>query len=263
VPQEPHVESQFVGWLDALERRHMADLQFSEVSRALRALSSTYVERRERLATRSAFDSAGKRAAYALFYGPLHFLTVQGIAASLNDAAGDGIGSPQRILDVGCGTGAAGAAWAAHTAGRATLTGVDAHPWALTEAAFTYASFALDGDVRRAHAARVTIPRNTSIVIVGWMVNELDEASREALLANLLASSARGTRVLIVEPIATRVTPWWSAWAAAFVSRGGRADEWRFRVALPDLLRRLDRAAGLRHDELKARSLFVDPGRST
>ena len=51
------------GWIADLEQRHLADLTFTEVVRALRALSSTYVERRERLTTRSAFDSAGKRAA--------------------------------------------------------------------------------------------------------------------------------------------------------------------------------------------------------
>ena len=75
------------GW-PGLEERHFADLTFAEVARALRALSSTYVERRERLATQSAFDSAGKRAAYALYYSPLHFLTVpQSSRSSTPDTA--------------------------------------------------------------------------------------------------------------------------------------------------------------------------------
>lgn len=39
----------FDGWLAALEARHMSDMRFSDVVRALRALSSTYVERRTRL----------------------------------------------------------------------------------------------------------------------------------------------------------------------------------------------------------------------
>ena len=39
----------FDNWLRALEERHLADLTFPEVSRALRALSSAYVERRGRL----------------------------------------------------------------------------------------------------------------------------------------------------------------------------------------------------------------------
>jgi hypothetical protein len=30
-------------------------------------------------------------------------------------------------------------------------------------------------------------------------------------------------------------------------------------VELPELLKRLDHAAGMRHDELKARSLFIAP----
>ena len=43
----------------------------------------------------------------------------------------------------------------------------------------------------------------------------------------------------------------------AFTRIGGRADEWRFPIQLPDWLARLDRAAGLRHDELTARSIYV------
>jgi hypothetical protein len=151
------VEPAFLGWLDALERRHMADLRFSEVTRALRALSSTYVERRERLAARSAFDSAGKRAAYALFYSPLHYLTVRGISARLTaELSSPG---PHRIVDLGCGAGAAGAAFAAGvSAGTAvSVLGIDPHPWALTEAAFTYRAFGLDGDVRRDRDARVAV----------------------------------------------------------------------------------------------------------
>src|SRR5262245_41211729 len=36
-------------WLTALETRHFSDLTFQEVARALRALSATYVERRDRI----------------------------------------------------------------------------------------------------------------------------------------------------------------------------------------------------------------------
>ncbi|MBA3888795.1 MAG: hypothetical protein H0X67_24180, partial [Acidobacteria bacterium] len=58
-------------WLEALEGRHLSDLTPAEVARALRALSSCYVERRSKLARGGALDSAGKRAAFALFYAPL------------------------------------------------------------------------------------------------------------------------------------------------------------------------------------------------
>jgi hypothetical protein len=92
-----------------LEERHLADLRFSEVTRALRALSSTYVERRESaLADRKALDGAGKRAAFALYYGPLHLLLIQHIVRELGITVPPGL-----VVDLGCGTGVAGAAIAA------------------------------------------------------------------------------------------------------------------------------------------------------
>src|SRR5687768_1764006 len=98
----------FDNWIHDRETRHLADLQFNEVSRALRALSSAYVERRHRLKEGAALSGAGKRAAFALFYGPLHFLIVREIVSAVGAA-----GRPIRSLhDLGCGTGAAGAAWA-------------------------------------------------------------------------------------------------------------------------------------------------------
>ncbi len=54
----------------------------SEFLKAIRALSARYVERRGVLADRSPIDSAGKRAAFAGFYAPLHFLTVRAVVAS-------------------------------------------------------------------------------------------------------------------------------------------------------------------------------------
>jgi len=244
-------------WLRALEQRHFADLTFSEVTRALRALSSTYVERRERLAQRSAFDSAGKRAAYALYYGPLHFLTVSLIVDALSLAA-----RPARhIIDLGCGGGAAGAAWASRLGGSTQLTGIDSHPWALSEAALTYRSFGLRADTRRGRAARVVLPRTADAVVAGWVVNELDDASRADVKALLIGAARAGKQILVVEPIATRVSPWWHEWVHDFEAIGGRADEWRFKVELPDLIERFDRASGMRHDQLKARSLFAGNAR--
>ncbi len=240
-------------WLPALEERHLANLTFSEAARALRALSSTYVERRERLARRSALDTAGKRAAYAMFYSPLHFLTVRHIVRALGLAE-----TPVRhLLDLGCGAGAAGAAWATELVPPPTITGLDAHPWSLTEAAFTYRTCGLRGDTRRADAARLAIPRHFDGLVAGWMLNELSDETREHVKSESLKAAERRVQVLIVEPVARRVSPWWPDWVRAFEGVGGRADEWRFRVELPGLLKRFDHAAGLRHDELKARSLFV------
>src|SRR5438552_12070937 len=96
----------FAEWMSFLEQRHLADLSFQEVSRSLRALSSNYVERRGRLGEGAPLAGAGKRAAFALFYGPLHFLLIRHIVTSLPELMqGD-----HEIADVGCGTGGAGAA---------------------------------------------------------------------------------------------------------------------------------------------------------
>jgi hypothetical protein len=65
--------------------------------------------------------------------------------------------------------------------------------------------------------------------------------------------------VLIVEPIARTIAPWWDTVANEVVSRGGRNDEWTIPLDLPPLLQMFDKAAGLDHRELKARSLYLRP----
>ena len=117
-------------WYALLEARHLATLTFSEVRRALQALSSLYVERRDRIERGAALDGAGKRAAFALFYGPLHFLTVREIVRALPACDPP----PRRIVDLGCGTGAAGAAGALAAEGKPAVSGVDGSGWAIGEA---------------------------------------------------------------------------------------------------------------------------------
>src|SRR4051812_26424036 len=128
-------------WLAALEERHLANLTRPELTRALRALSSCYVERRDRLAQGAALEGAGKRAAFALFYGPLHFLTITQIVHALG--AHDRM--LREIVDLGCGTGAAGAAWALGHKHRPSIAGIDRSAWAVQEANWTYRHFALRG----------------------------------------------------------------------------------------------------------------------
>ena len=95
------IDSLITRWLGALEERHLADLTMSEVARALRALSSCYVERRAKLAEGGALSSKGKRAAFALFYGPQHLLVTQEILKALPSGA-DPVDD---VIDLGCGTG--------------------------------------------------------------------------------------------------------------------------------------------------------------
>ena len=243
----------FTRWLASLEARHLADFRVAEVTRALRALSSAYVQRRQKLATGAALESAGKRAAFALFYGPLHLLTIAHIVGEVDRDRG----AISRVVDLGCGTGVGGCAWALCGAARPQILGIDRHPWAVEESRRTYRELGLHGQARIGDLKRLPALPATDGVVAASTLNELDEQRRQAIEMQLLEAATRGTRVLIVEPIARGVTPWWDATAARVKALGGREDEWRFATDLPPLLRLLDKAAGLNHRELTARSLYL------
>jgi hypothetical protein len=248
-------DSRIDTWLTALEQRCLESLTFPELRRALQALSTWYVERRGELRPGTPFSSQGKRAAFALFYGPLHLLTVRRVVRELGAARP----APERIVDLGCGSGAAGAAWALEAAGRPRLEGVELNAWAAGEARRGWRELGLRGSVRRGDLLRSALPGRGGAIVSAYTVNELPDAGRAELLKRLEAAARKGAGLLIVEPIARRVSPWWDDWAAALLPRGVRADTWRFPAELPALLARLDRAAGLDHRELTARSLFVAP----
>lgn len=231
----------------------MADLTFSEVARALRALSSAYVERRGRLREGAALSGAGKRAAFALFYAPLHWLLIQHIV--------NAIGATRRpiatLVDLGCGTGAAGSAWAMSLRSAPRVIGIDRHPWALSEAAATYRHFGLPFRTIRGDFGEAHWPRSPAAFVAAFAVNELTDAARDSALPRLVDRGRRGDSVLIVEPLAGFVAPWWQDWREAAEKIGGRTDEWRFRVELPPIVARLDRAAGLNHAEVTGRSIWI------
>ena len=253
----PAGPDRFASWLAALDARHLADFTPKEVARALRALSSCYVERRARLAQGGALDSAGKRAAFALFYAPLHFLVTREILRALPGA----LNGVREVQDVGCGTGSAGAAWALES-GAASIRGFDASAWAVNEARWTYAQLGLAGRAaaRDVNRATVSVGEGTA-TIVAYVANELADPTRTKLLERLLTIGRDGDRVLLIEPIARRAMPWWPEWERALISEGGRADEWRFPSSLPQRQGALARAAGLDPRELTARSLYLPPSR--
>jgi SAM-dependent methyltransferase len=262
-------------WLEALETRHLANLTPSEAARALRALSSCYVERRAKLARGGALDSAGKRAAFALFYAPLHFLVTRAVASALmareRDAERSGdVASPTpdaatrpqtrtitSLVDLGCGTGAAGVALAL-ACDRCTIRGVDRNPWAVAEANWTYGVMGISGRAVPGDLDRVPVRAGKGeAVLAAYTVNELPAATRDRLLPKLIDAHRRGARILIVEPIARTIAGWWNHWQDAFTAVGGESDEWRFAIPLPERQRQLGRAAGLDPRELTARSLWL------
>jgi len=248
-------------WLAALDARYRRDLTTSEFLRAVRALSARYVETRHQLDRRPAIDSRGKRAAFAAFYAPLHYFTV----AAIIDALGAATPALDGLLDLGCGTGAASAAWASAMRGT-RIIGIDRDRWMPAEARGTWRHFGLRGTARTGDLVRAlaevsptrrppSAPRRG--VLLAWTVNELDRDARHRALEGLTRLSHTGTAVLVVEPIARAVVPWWPAWQEAFIARGGRADEWRFPAALPSALVETSRAAGFNREALTARTLFL------
>jgi hypothetical protein len=239
-------------WLEALERRHTANLTSAELTRALRALSSCYVERRGKLSAGAALEGAGKRAAFALHYGPLHFITINEIVRAL----GADRNPPETILDLGCGTGVAGAAWALACGARPRVVGIDRNAWAASEATFTYRELGIAGAAKTSDAASFKIPASPqNAVVAAYAVNELDVNARDRMLASIIAALRAGSRALIVEAIAIRDKSWWPEWARMLTAEGARADEWRFDVSIPDALRERARRAGLTRQELTARTI--------
>jgi hypothetical protein len=94
-------------------------------------------------------------------------------------------------------------------------------------------------------------------VVLGWTVNELPAESRTQLRRVLEGLAARGTALLVIEPISRRVSPWWDQWTAALDGPRTRCDEWAFDLALPAVLANLDRDAGFRREQIKARTIWV------
>ena len=244
----------------------MRGLTTSEFLKAVRALSARYVERRAELPHRSPIDSAGKRAAFAGFFAPLHHLTARHVAGAVG-AADRPI---KHIVDLGCGTGAAGSAWGMMLPMHPVLTGVDQAPWVLEEARWNWDVLGFSSTTKRqdfvdfAWAGRDAGIRGlgTTGLVLGWSANELTHEGRARLLPRLLKARDLGASVLVIEPLARSAAKWWDSWAQPFVEAGGRADEWKFPPGLPTRLAELDSQAGFRREHLSARSLWL-PARNS
>ena len=248
-------DDRFAHWIAALEAKHLAELTFPEVSRALRALSSTYVERRQKLAQGAALSGAGKRAAFALFYGPLHHLLLTHIVENLPNASAN----VQTLLDLGCGTGASGAAWAGRSArSRRAWSGSTVIPGRSAKPRPPIARSGSRPPCARAISRPSTLPKGP-VVHPRGVHDERAGRCRSATRCwrGWWSAPRQGDRVLIVEPLAGFVARWWNRWRETFEAAGGRADEWRLRTELPPIVAKLDRAAGLNHREITGRSLWL------
>jgi hypothetical protein len=248
------VTPDLTSYVAALEKRHLANLTRAELTRALRALSSCYVERRDKLAGGAALEGAGKRAAFGLFYGALHLLTVHAIARELQLQA-------RTIHDVGCGTGVGGAACALASDTPAAVFGLDRSPWAVAEANWTYAELGVRGRAAVGDAVArfpASPSKGPSLLVFAYSVNEIPEPARTALLDKVAAAVAGGAQLLVVEPIARRDRGWWTGWTSRLEPLGAVEREWRLPADLPPLIRQIAGAAGLEPRELTARTLSAN-----
>lgn len=245
----------FDTWFTALSERSNQDLTFREIRKALQALSQVYVQRRDKLSRGAALDTRGKRTAFALFYAPIHYLFTRALLHKLDH----GQSTVNTIVDLGCGTGVAGAAWAMHTGGGATVQGYDLNRWAVSEARWTYQKLGIRGTAKESDARKVALPGRGGALIASYTVNELSDQARAQLLRSICSGIDAGMSLLIIEPIAKSPVPWWGEWSVAIEEKGGQADTWNLSIELPDELRQLDRAAKMHHDRIKGRTLWVGP----
>ena len=251
-PLPATIEARFGAWIAAAADRE--SLRFPEIRKGVQALSARYVEGRKAGGVGAgALGGAGLRAAFASFYAPLHFLTAFAAANALPASFRAGLA---RVVDLGAGTGAVGAALAL-AAGGAEVLALDRSAWALGEARHTFAAFAVRGRTRRSELP-AGVPRLSAsdLVAAGWLLNE-GGASFRARLGGVLARALEaGARVLVLEPVARGVSPWWDDFAAALAPAGTASALMKWEIERPEWIARLDEAAGLDHREIGARVLW-------
>jgi hypothetical protein len=251
--RQPNAEERAGRYLTALADRHLRDLKFAEVSRALRALSAGYVEKRDAGGLERALDGRGKKAAFGLYYGAIHFAATMALVREFHLQIDRAVPGP--IVDLGCGTGVCGAAWAIESGRSGPLQGVDRSPFARHEADWTYRTLGLRGHTHSSIADVLARAERPCAVVLGFALNELDETLRGAIGEHCLRAQGGGARILVIEPISKRVAPWWVEWTAPFLARGARVVETRLSLELPQKVALLGRAAGLRPDSIAVRAL--------
>ena len=244
-------------WLQAEEAAHCPPLDRTELRKGIQALSDLYVARRSggRLSQRAA-EGPAKRAAFATFFAPLHFFTCWAVLQRVATPGGLAGG---KVVDLGCGTGAVGAA-VARFGGADSVLGIDRTGWSLGAAARTWQHLDVVGRGRRASLpAGMGWPKGGATLTFGWSLNELPENDRVDTLKRVEAGLRKGCGLLVLEPLSRRITPWWEEVAGRLGRLGVAAHQVKVSVELPPLLRDLDRAAGLDHRLLGARALWRPP----
>ncbi len=231
-----------------LESRYKANLTFQEIRKGAQALSQTYVQGRDRM--RQHDWGAGKRAAFCLYYAALHGLVIEHLISELE------LGKPQRIIDIGCGTGLPGLVWQRLARTNASILGFEPSKWSAEEATWLYRSAKVQGQVQQKNcdALRNISLKSTDAILLAYVINELPDETRHEFLHTLQKSATSGCTIFIVEPIAQITKHWWDEWVLAL---GATTGEMKKRVILPESIKLFDKASKLDHSTLKARWMVV------
>lgn len=237
-------------YLQAIYQRYFNNLTFQELRRSIQVLSSLYVERRQEL-RKKGIAGRGKRAAFALYYGALHFLAVQDLVSKL---ALDVLLLTD-IVDLGCGTLATGIAWTMAMKKPPRLLGIEQQAWAANEARWAIQTTGLHGNVRVGDIVTTPWKGERVGVLCAFILNELDDSERDKMANTLLVQEKPNRVTLVIEPIGNRTTPWWPIWKERVLLKNGREDVWALDLALPDWLQNLERASGLNHQPYKVKTL--------
>lgn len=258
--QTPYLEGalkeRFDAWLSEARERFMPPLTVTEIRKGVQALSYLYVEKRVTgKAAARVMKGEGKRAALATFFAPLHFLALARGMAEIEREGG--MGTVTRLHDLGCGSGATGAALAACLPRPPRVIGTDIAPWVLAQARATYDAFVPDGRAQRG-ALPSAMPRTVAgdLLVFGWSLNELEDDVLRSVKGRLVSAMRRGTGLLIAEPLSTRITPWWQSWRADFEPLGVKELLVREEIERPEWIALLDQGSGLDHRVVGCRILW-------
>ena len=245
-------------WLQERTQAAEQELSFREIRKGVQAVSADYLGRlRGRSLGNRALDGRAKRAAFATFFSAIHHATVRTWLATEPLGSVRGV---RRVLDLGCGTGAVGAAAALSIRDRPPILGIDRSQWAIEEARACYRAFGLSGSTKRATLPG-GMPRIESgdLLVAGWSINELEEGSLTAMLETLNRALKKGAGLLIVEPISEKICPWWGAWRRKYQPLGVQEFRVKFPWNRPEWIQRMDKAAHMNHSILSARVLAMAP----
>ena len=241
----------FACWLDR-SRQRFDDASFREIRKGVQALSRQYLHREGGRC--GAITHRHRQAAFVTYYAPLHFLTVRGALDRITS------GSPARIIDLGCGSGAVSAAIGGSLPSPPRLLGIDPAEWALRAARDRWQACGLSGRTQRGSLpGAFPRVRGGDLLAAGWCLNELDDDARAAVLGRTRGALRRGAGLLIVETAGSRLVPWWGDWREALEPLGATDTRVGFELDRPEWIRRMDKAAGLDHRRLSARLLWRAP----